>query len=69
MTYSEQMCGWIDRIAEKAMRYMPEGADRYYVEAMVEQYKETVRAVEGAREHRQGDAKKPVAEAAQQRSA
>lgn len=46
MTYAEQMCGWLDRIVDTAMRHIPEGADRYYVEAMREQYKRTIRDVE-----------------------
>lgn len=52
MTYAEQMCGWLDRIVDTALRHIPEGADRYYVEAMREQYKQTVRDVEEAHEKR-----------------
>lgn len=51
-TYGEVMVDWVDRIIQVALKYMPEGADRNYVECMADQYKETIRTIESVHERR-----------------
>lgn len=68
MTRAEELCAWVDRIVAVAMRHMPEGQDRHYVEVMAEQYRYMIRDTEGRNVNRHG-AEARVVEAAQQRSA